>query len=66
MAENEKTVSSEQAVLAIRRQTRRNFSADEKIRIVLDGQRGDGVQRICAAARHLPRSIRLIKGGVFA
>ena len=42
MAENEKKVSSEQVVRAIRRQTRRKFSADEKIRIVLDGLRGEG------------------------
>nr|MBA3572192.1 transposase [Pyrinomonadaceae bacterium] len=43
MAENEKKVSSsEQVVRAIRRQTRRMFSADEKIRIALDGLPGEG------------------------
>lgn len=42
MAENGKTASSTEAVVrAIRRQTRRKFSADEKIRIVLNGLRGE-------------------------
>lgn len=41
MAENAKKVSSEQVVRAIRRQTRRKFSADEKIRIVLEGLQGE-------------------------
>lgn len=34
-------LSPEQVVRAIRRQTRRKFSADEKIRIVLEGLRGE-------------------------
>jgi transposase len=33
--------SSEAAVREIRRRTRRKFSAEEKIRIVLDGLRGE-------------------------
>lgn len=41
MAADEKRVSPEQVVRAIRRQTRRKFSADEKIRIVLEGLRGE-------------------------
>jgi transposase-like protein len=34
--------SAENVVKAIRRETRRQFSAEEKIRIVLEGQRGEG------------------------
>ena len=41
MAADEKRVSPEHVVRAIRRQTRRKFSADEKIRIVLEGLRGE-------------------------
>ncbi len=36
-----KGVSVEKAVKAIRRKTRRQFSAEEKIRIVLEGLRGE-------------------------
>ena len=40
--------SSEAAVREIRRRTRRKFSAEEKIRIVLDGLRGEmGVAELC-------------------
>ncbi len=36
------TKSSEQIVKGIRRATRKQYSAEEKIRIVLDGLRGGG------------------------
>ncbi len=36
-----KAKSAEKVVQAIRRKTRRRFSAEEKIRIVLEGLRGD-------------------------
>ena len=36
-----KRVSAEKTVREIRRKTRRRFSAEEKIGIVLDGVRGD-------------------------
>jgi transposase len=39
---------AEQVLKDIRRQTRRHYSAEEKIRIVLEGLRGDPS---CAAAR---------------
>jgi len=40
--------SSESAVREIRRRTRRKFSAEEKIRIVLDGLRGEmSVAELC-------------------
>jgi transposase len=40
--------SSEQTVRDIRRATRRQYSAEEKIRIVLDGHRGeDSVAELC-------------------
>ena len=35
------------AVDQIRRRTRRKFSAEEKIRIVLEGLRGDNVSELC-------------------
>ncbi len=39
---------AEQIVMDIRRATRRHFSAEEKIRIVLDGLRGeDGIAELC-------------------
>ncbi len=37
----EKKASAEQAVRDIRRKTRRRFSAEEKIRIVIEGLRGE-------------------------
>jgi hypothetical protein len=46
-----KKQSSEAAVRDIRRKTRRRFSAEEKIRIVLDGGLVVGV-RVDRAARH--------------
>ena len=43
-----KKQSSEAAVRAIRRRARRRFSAEEKIRIVLDGLRGESsVAELC-------------------
>ena len=42
--------SAEKAVRDIRRKTRRKFSAEEKIRIVLEGLRGE--EGIAARRRH--------------
>jgi len=40
--------SAEKVVKAIRRETRRQFSAEEKIRIVLEGLRGeDSISELC-------------------
>jgi len=40
--------TAEQVVKDIRRQTRRHFSAEDKIRIVLDGLRGeDSIAELC-------------------
>ena len=40
--------SAEQVVKDIRRKTRRHFSAEDKIRIVLDGLRGDeSIAELC-------------------
>ena len=54
--------SAERVVKDIRRATRRHFSAEDKIRIVLEGLRGDGQKRVgiagtragalCAACLH--------------
>ena len=47
MAKDEK-VSAEEVVRAIRRQTRRKYNAEEKIRIVLEGLRGEAsVAELC-------------------
>src|SRR5688572_28653762 len=47
MAKDEK-VSAEQVVREIRRQTRRKYSAEEKIRIVLEGLRGEeSIAELC-------------------
>ncbi len=46
-----KKQSSEAAVRDIRRKTRRRFSTEEKIRIVLDGMRGElSVAELCRRA----------------
>ena len=43
-----KKVSSEKVVQDIRRKTRRKFSSEEKIRIVLEGLRGeDSISNLC-------------------
>lgn len=47
MAKEEK-VSSEQVIRDIRRETRRKYSAEEKIRIVLEGLRGEvSIAELC-------------------
>lgn len=47
MAKEEK-VSAEQGVREIRRETRRKYSAEEKIRIVLEGLRGEeSIAELC-------------------
>ena len=47
MAKDEK-VSAEAVVRDIRRQTRKKYSAEEKIRIVLEGLRGeDSIAELC-------------------
>jgi transposase len=47
MAKDEK-VSAEQVVREIRRETRRKYSAEEKIRIVLEGLRGEeSIAELC-------------------
>ena len=57
-----KAKSAEKVVQDIRRKTRRRFSVEEKIRIVLDGLRGEH-RRVgqlaftCDLERKLPRSI---------
>ena len=48
----EKKQSSEAAVREIRRRTRRRFSAEEKVRVVLDGLRGEmSVAELCRRER---------------
>ena len=43
-----KKVSSESVVKDIRRRTRKKYSSEEKIRIVLDGLRGeDSISNLC-------------------
>ena len=46
---------AEDAIRDIRRATRRHFSAEEKIRIVLEGLRGEESMPSSAAARASPR-----------
>jgi transposase len=55
MAKDEK-VSAEQVVRDIRRETRRKYSAEEKIRIVLEGLRGeDSIAELCRRSEHICR-----------
>jgi len=43
-----RTSSSEQIIRDIKRKTRKQYSAEEKIRIVLDGLRGeDSIAELC-------------------
>ena len=45
----EKKASAERAVREIRRKTRRRFSAEEKIRIVIEGLRGEvSIASLCS------------------
>ncbi len=46
-----KKQSSEAVVREIRRKTRRKFSSEEKIRIVLEGLRGEESSPSCAVAK---------------
>ncbi len=49
--------AADKVVKNIRRKTRQTYSAEEKIRIVLAGLRGEEkVFRCCAAAKELPRA----------
>jgi len=52
MVKDEK-VSAEQTVRDIRRQTRRKYNTEEKIRIVVEGLRGKQVWPSCVAAKAL-------------
>ncbi|MDD2286586.1 MAG: transposase [Paludibacter sp.] len=48
MATTEKKQTAEEVVREIRRKTRRTFSAEEKIKIVLEGMRGeDTITAVC-------------------
>jgi transposase len=48
MANKEEKVSAEKVIRDIRRETRRKYSAEEKIRIVLEGLRGeDSIAELC-------------------
>jgi transposase len=48
MASKEEKVSAEKVIRDIRRETRRKYSAEEKIRIVLEGLRGeDSIAELC-------------------
>jgi len=49
---------AEQVLKDIRRQTRRHYSAEEKIRIVLEGLRGEeNISELCVAKALPPRCI---------
>jgi transposase len=49
---------AEKVVQDIRRATRKHYSAEEKIRIVLEGLRGeDSIAELVDAALHRPRQI---------
>ena len=56
-----KAGSTEKVVREIRRHTRRRFSAEEKIRIVLEGLRGEeGIAAICHRGGSEPVSGQLL------
>jgi len=55
---------AEQVLKDIRRQTRRQYSAEEKIRIVLEGLRGEeNISELCRPRRHCRLDVlRLVEG----
>jgi transposase-like protein len=61
--------SAEKAIKDIRRKTRRRFSAEEKIRIVIEGMRGENsISDAVSPQRHCGESVlpvveRLSRGG---
>jgi transposase-like protein len=57
-------VPAEQVLKDIRRQTRRQYSAEEKIRIVLEGLRGEeNISELCRRGRHRRFDVlRLVEG----
>ena len=62
--------SSEHIIQDIKRKTRNRYSAEEKIRIVLDGLRGeDSIAELCrravSARRHCPRSVLQVVQGLY-
>ena len=56
--------NTEKTVKDIRRKTRRKFSTEEKIRIVLDGLRGESSLPSCAAGRHQPEPVLPLEQGL--
>ena len=58
--------SAEQTVRAIRRKTRKQYSAEEKIRIVLAGLRGeDSISELCRREGIAGESVLQLVEGVF-
>ena len=56
---------AEQVVKEIRRATRRQFSAEEKIRIVLSGLRGeDSIAELCRREGHRPEPLLPLVEGI--
>ena len=67
----ERKQSTEAAVREIRRRTRRKFSPEEKVRIVLEGLRGeqsvsDRVSRSCVAGKASPRTSTTAGARIFS
>ena len=56
---------AEQVVKDIRRAIRRHFSAEDKIRIVLEGLRGDdSIAELCRKERHRTKPVLRVVEGV--
>ena len=56
-------VPAEQVLKEIRRQTRRQYSAEEKIRIVLEGLRGEeNISELCRREGIAASMLRLVEG----
>ena len=57
--------TAEKVVKDIRRATRRQYSAEEKIRIVLEGLRGeDSIAELCRQRRYRPEPVLSLVEGV--
>ena len=55
--------SAEKTVRDIRRATRRQYSAEEKIRIVLEGSRGEAsISELCRKEDRAEHALRLVEG----
>ena len=61
-----KRQNSESIIRDIKRKTRKRYNSEEKIRVVLEGLRGEStVAELCRKVRNKPKCILQVEQGVF-